>query len=137
MKRSAQAQWQGTGKEGSGTISTQSKVLNESPYAFSTRFEREPGTNPEELIAAAHAACFTMKLSFNLSAAGFPPDKLITTCTITLADGHITASELEVDGKIPNIAPEVFQNLVTDAKTNCPVSRLLNTKITCEANLTR
>ncbi len=137
MKRSAYAKWQGTGKEGSGSISTDSDTLNEVPYSYLSRFENDPGTNPEELIAAAHAGCFTMKLSFNLTEAGFPPDQLSTNCEITLADGKISQSHLQVEAKVRSIQPDVFQELVADAKTNCPVSKLLNTNITCEAKLSR
>lgn len=135
MKRTAKAQWQGTGKEGKGTITSQSKFLNEVPYSFVTRFQNDPGTNPEELIAAAHAGCFTMKLSFNLTEAGFPPDQLTTECAITLTDGKISASDLQVEGRVPAITPEKFQELLADAGKNCPVSLLLNTKINCEGKL--
>jgi len=137
MKRSAYAKWQGTGKEGSGNISTDSDTLNEVPYSYLSRFENDAGTNPEELIAAAHAGCFTMKLSFNLTAAGFPPDQLSTHCEITMEDGKISQSHLHVEAKVRSIQPDVFQELVADAKTNCPVSKLLNTHITCEAKLSR
>src|SRR3954468_13475912 len=98
MKRFATANWQGTGKEGKGNLTTQSGVLNKTPYAFNTRFENEKGTNPEELIAAAHAGCFSMKLSFNLTKAGFPPQSIDTQCEITLdpAKGEVTDSVLTV-----------------------------------------
>jgi lipoyl-dependent peroxiredoxin len=137
MKRSAYAKWQGTGKEGSGSISTDSDTLNEVPYSYLSRFENDPGTNPEELIAAAHAGCFSMKLSFNLTQAGFPPDQLFTNCEITMEDGKISQSHLRIEAKIHSIQPDVFQELVEDARKNCPVSKLLNTNITCDATMTR
>jgi osmotically inducible protein OsmC len=137
MKRTATANWRGTGKEGKGTISTQSQVLNKSQYAYVTRFENGAGTNPEELVAAAHAGCFTMKLSFNLTKAGFPPENIDTSCEITLdpAKGEITDSKLTVNAKVPGISEESFQEQVKDAEKNCPISKLLNTKISCEAKL--
>src|SRR6185503_7056583 len=110
MKRSATAHWQGTGKEGKGTLTTQSNVLNKSPYAYNTRFENEKGTNPEELIAAAHAGCFSMRLSFNFTKAGFPPDSIDTNCEVTLepGKGEITNSDLKVKAKVPGISKEKF-----------------------------
>ena len=137
MKRSATANWQGTGKEGKGNVSTQSTVLNKTPYAFSTRFENEAGTNPEELVAAAHAGCFTMKLSFVLTKAGFPPDNIDTKCEITLdpAKGEITNSDLTVTAKVPGISKEKFDESVADAKVNCPLSKLLKAEISCTAAL--
>lgn len=137
MKRHATANWKGTGKEGKGTISTQSKALSSASYSYSSRFEDGPGTDPEELAAAAHAGCFTMKLSFNLSAAGFAPDNIDTRCDITLdpAKGEITESHLTVKAKVPNISKEKFDELVADAKANCPLSKLFNTNITYEATL--
>lgn len=135
MKRTAQAVWNGSGKEGKGHLTTQSSVLNQTAYSFNTRFENGIGTNPEELIAAAHAGCFTMKLSFNLSGAGHVPDELNTTCTITLENGAITNSHLVLQAKVPGISPEKFEELVKDAEKNCPVSKLLNTSITVEFTL--
>jgi osmotically inducible protein OsmC len=137
MKRFATAHWEGTGKEGKGHLSTQSSVLNKSNYAWNTRFEETPGTNPEELIAAAHAGCFSMKLSFNLTKAGFPPASIDTRCEITLdpAQGKITESNLNVKVKAPGIPKNVFDEQVQDAKANCPVSKLLNTNITMSASL--
>ena len=135
MSRSATAKWHGTGKEGNGTLSTQSGVLKESNYSYKTRFEDAPGTNPEELIAAAHAGCFSMKLSFVLTAAGFPPDEIETTCEITLADGSITKSHLKVHAKVPGIDQQKFDESTKDAKENCPVSKVLNTDISLEATL--
>src|SRR3954471_4632226 len=125
MIRSATANWQGTGKEGKGTLSTQSNLLNKANYSFTTRFENAPGTNPEELIAAAHAGCFSMKLSFVLVAAGFTADNIDTKCEITLDSGTITLSHLTVNAKVPGISKEQIDAAVADAKANCPVSKLL------------
>jgi osmotically inducible protein OsmC len=135
MKRTATANWKGSGKEGKGTTSTQSGVLNNTQYSYSSRFEEGVGTNPEELIAAAHAGCFTMKLSFVLGAAGLTPANIDTKCTITLDNGAITESHLEVKATVPGIDDAKFQEAVKDAKANCPVSKLLNTNITYEAKL--
>lgn len=135
MKRNATAQWLGTGKEGTGTLSTQSKTLNNTPYSFVSRFENGAGTNPEELVAAAHAGCFSMKLSFNLTNAGFPPTSINTSCDITLDQGSVTESHLKVKAVVPNISKEKYLELVQDAEKNCPISKLLNTKIVCEAEL--
>ncbi len=135
MKRTAIAVWNGTGKEGSGHLSTQSTVLTKQQYSFSTRFENGVGTNPEELIAAAHAGCFTMKLSFGLSGAGFVPKELKTTCEITLENGRITNSHLILHAQVDNVDAAKFAELVKDAETNCPVSKLLNTKISVEYTL--
>lgn len=136
MKRNATAIWQGTGKEGKGTLSTPSKVLSNTPYSFKTRFEEGVlGTNPEELVAAAHAGCFTMKLSFNIDAAGFTADQLETKCEINFENGAITNSHLTVAAKIKGITKEKFDEAVADAEKNCPISKLLNTKITVSANL--
>lgn len=135
MKRYANAVWQGTGKEGKGHLSTQSTILDKTQYSFSSRFENGPGTNPEELAAAAHAGCFTMKLSFVLNAAGFTADSLETRCDITLEDGSITESHLNVKASVPGINEEQFAAAVADAKANCPISKLYNTNITHEAVL--
>ena len=135
MKRHATAVWSGTGKEGKGNLSTQSTVLNKTQYSYSSRFENGVGTNPEELVAAAHAGCFTMKLSFVLNAAGFTPDEIETRCDITLDNGSITESHLTVKASIPGIAKDQFDAAVADAKANCPISKLLNTNITHEATL--
>lgn len=137
MKRNATAVWNGTGKEGSGNLSTQSTVLSNTQYSFLSRFEQGIGTNPEELVAAAHAGCFNMKLSFVLGAAGFTADEINTKCEITLdpAAGSISGSHLTVTAKIPNISAEQFETAVADAKANCPISKLLNTNITHEATL--
>ena len=135
MKRNATAVWQGTGKEGKGHLSTQSTTLDKTQYSFSSRFEEGVGTNPEELVAAAHAGCFTMKLSFVLNAAGFTADNIETRCDITLADGTITESHLTVKATVPGINEEQFAAAVADAKANCPISKLYNTNITHEAVL--
>jgi osmotically inducible protein OsmC len=135
MNRTATAKWNGSGKEGNGSLTTQSSVLNNTQYSYLSRFENGVGTNPEELIAAAHAGCYTMKLSFALGAAGFTPDNIETTCTITLDNGAITQSHLVVKAKVPGIDAEKFKAAADDAKANCPVSKLLNTNITMEASL--
>jgi len=132
MKRTATAAWNGSGKEGSGTLTTQSQVLNKTAYSYISRFENGTGTNPEELIAAAHAGCFTMKLSFVLGGAGFTPTSLETTCTVTLDNGAVTESHLAVKGNVPGISKEDFKKHVEDAKANCPISKALNTYITLE-----
>ena len=137
MKRTATAIWNGSGKDGSGNLTTQSTTLNKTQYSFKSRFEQGVGTNPEELVAAAHAGCFSMKLSFVLGAAGFTADEINTKCEITLdpAAGAISESHLTVTAKIPGISPEQFEAAVADAKANCPISKLLNTNITHEAKL--
>ena len=135
MKRKATAVWNGTVMEGSGTLSTQSTVLQNTPYSFKSRFAENPGTNPEELIAAAHAGCFTMKLSIVLQELGFPPETLETTATITLDNGTITNSHLELKSKVPGISREVFDDAVKDAELNCPISKVLDTNITVAAEL--
>lgn len=135
MKRNATAVWNGSGKEGKGTVSTQSNILNQTQYSYSSRFEQGTGTNPEELVAAAHAGCFSMKLSFVLGAAGFTPDQINTSCNITLENGAVTTSELKVSAKVPGITAEKFKECAEDAKANCPISKLLNCNITMEASL--
>ncbi len=135
MIRHATAVWQGSGKEGKGNLTTQSTVLNNTQYSFNTRFADGVGTNPEELVAAAHSGCFTMKLSFVLNEKGFTADTLTTKCNITFENGAITKSHLIVEAKIPGISGEVFQQAVTEAEKDCPISKLLNTTITSEAKL--
>ncbi|MDB5211512.1 MAG: peroxiredoxin, OsmC subfamily [Sediminibacterium sp.] len=135
MKRTATAVWNGSGKEGSGNLTTQSTTLNKTQYSFNSRFAEGVGTNPEELMAAAHAGCFTMKLSFVLGAAGFTPESLETSCAISLEDGTITKSELSVKANVPGITPEKFQECAADAKANCPVSKAYNMDISLEASL--
>ena len=135
MSRNATALWHGGGKDGHGHLTTQSGVLKELKYSYKTRFEDEPGTNPEELIAAAHAGCFTMKLSFVLGEAGFTPDQIETKCDITLADGAITKSHLTVKAKVSGIDKAKFDECAENAKKNCPVSKSLNTDISMEASV--
>lgn len=135
MKRNASANWQGTGKDGKGTVTTQSTVLNSTPYSYKSRFEDGNGTNPEELIAAAHAGCFTMKLSFLISGAGFTPENLDTKATVTLENGAVTGSHLELKAKVPGLDAAKFAELAEEARTNCPISKLLNTEITLDASL--
>jgi lipoyl-dependent peroxiredoxin len=135
MKSFATANWKGTGKEGNGTLSSKSKVLENTSYDFRSRFEDGTFTNPEELVAAAHAGCFSMKLSFVLGAAGFTPDSIDTKCTITLEAGAVTNSHLEVTATVPGIDAAKFAECAADAKANCPISKLLNTEITMEAVL--
>src|SRR3954471_9252597 len=135
MKRFATANWKGSGKEGKGTTTSQSGVLNNTQYSFSSRFADGIGTNPEELVAAAHADCFTMKLSFALNEAGFTADNIDTKCTITLDNGSITSSHLEVKASVPGIDAAKFADVAADAKANCPISKLLNTNISMDASL--
>ena len=137
MKRNATAVWNGSGKEGSGTVTTQSTTLSDTQYSYKSRFEEGTGTNPEELIAAAHAGCFTMKLSFTLGEMGFTPTKLETKCDITLdpSQGAITESHLTVKGTVPELSEEQFKQAVSKAEKECPVSKLLNAKISSEATL--
>ena len=139
MKRSAQAKWQGDLKSGTGTISTASGTLATTPYSFRSRFEQGKGTNPEELLAAAHAGCFTMALSAQLGEAGLKATSLETSCTITLEqkDGgfEITESHLELKAKVPGATAEAFEKATKAAETGCPVSKLFNTKITLDAHL--
>ncbi len=135
MKSFATANWKGTGKEGSGTLSSKSKVLENTSYDFRSRFEDGTFTNPEELVAAAHAGCFSMKLSFVLGAAGFTPGSIDTKCTITLEAGAIISSHLEVKAAVPGIDAAKFADCAAEAKTNCPISKLLNTEITLDARL--
>ena len=135
MARHATAVWNGSGKEGSGTLTTASTVLDKTQYSFKSRFEEGVGTNPEELVAAAHAGCFTMKLTFTLGEAGFTPDEIETRCDITFKDGSITESRLTVKAKVPGIEKDKFDACAKDAKENCPISKLLNTNITMEATL--
>jgi len=135
MIRTATAVWNGSGKEGNGNLTTQSTVLNKTQYSFNSRFESGVGTNPEELVAAAHAGCFTMKLSFVLGAAGFTPETLETKCELTFENGAITKSHLILQAKVPGISKEQFEEAVKDAETNCPISQLLKTVISSEATL--
>ncbi|MCW1986466.1 osmotically inducible protein OsmC [Novosphingobium capsulatum] len=135
----ASARYEGLGKPGKGSISTASGVLSDQPYGFGTRFEGKPGTNPEELIAAAHAACFTMATSFALAKAGYADGTLDTTAKVTLeADGDgfkVTRSALALKAAIPGIAESDFAKIADEAKANCPISRLLNCEVTLERTL--
>lgn len=135
MIRQATAVWKGSGKEGNGHLTTQSTVLNQTQYSFNSRFAEGVGTNPEELVAAAHSGCFAMKLSFNLGGAGFTPEMLEVNCKITLDNGTITQSHLTLSAKVPGISAEKFAELVADAEKNCPISMLLNTEISVEYTL--
>jgi lipoyl-dependent peroxiredoxin len=135
MKRKANAVWNGSGKDGKGHLTTQSSTLNKTQYSYKSRFEEGTGTNPEELIAAAHAGCFAMKLSFVLQEAGFTADELNTECVVTLENGAVTQSELTLKAKIPGITQEKFQQCADDAKANCPISKLLNANISLNASL--
>ena len=139
MERKASAVWKGNLKDGRGTISTPSGVLSDAQYSFSTRFEERKGTNPEELIAAAHAACFSMALSGQLGEAGLNAESINTTAVVTLektnAGSTITAVHLVVTAKVPGAEQQAFEKAANNAKAGCPVSRLLNAKITMEAKL--
>lgn len=135
----ASARYEGFGKEGKGSITTKSGVLDQQPYGFGTRFEGQPGTNPEELIAAAHAACFTMALSFGLARAGYSGDSLETSAAVTLdqVEGgfEISSSALTLVAKVPGIGAEEFAAIAKEAEMNCPVSKLLDCEITLEHSL--
>ena len=139
MKRKASAEWQGDLKTGKGNVSTDSGVLQKSAYSFTTRFENEKGTNPEELIAAAHAGCFTMALSAELGKASLVPQSLRTTATVTLdkldSGWTVTESHLEVVGKVPGASAEAFRTAAQAAEAGCPISRLLKARITMDAKL--
>ena len=139
MIRKAHAVWRGTGRDGTGDLTTDSGVLSHTPYSFKTRFESAPGTNPEELIAAAHAGCFTMALAFQLQAAGFTPEELTTEAAVSLVpDGggfKIERSALTLRAKAPGLDKAKFDELAGVAEKNCPVSRLLNAEITLDATL--
>lgn len=135
MKRNATAVWHGTLKEGNGVLTTQSKVLDNSQYSFKTRFEDGIGTNPEELVAAAHAGCFTMQLSAYITEAGHEIESLETNCEIVLDNGTITNSNLKVTGKIKGISAADFEAHVAKAEKNCPISKLLNAEISATATL--
>jgi osmotically inducible protein OsmC len=137
MKRTSNAHWNGNIKEGKGEISTQSTVLNKTQYSFNTRFAEGKGTNPEELIAAAHAGCFAMKLSFELNAAGFTADELNATATVTLdpAKGQITKSHIDLKAQVPGISAEKFAEIAEKAEKECPVSQVLNAEVSLTAEL--
>jgi osmotically inducible protein OsmC len=139
MIRKAKAVWRGTGRAGTGQLSTDSGVLAETPYSFRTRFENEKGTNPEELIAAAHAGCFTMALAFQLQGAGFTPTELTTEAAVSLEpEGQgfrITRSALTLRANVPKLDEAAFAKMAGEAEKNCPVSKVLNAQITLDAKL--
>jgi len=135
MKRNATAVWNGSLKEGAGKLTTQSKTLENTQYSFKSRFEEGVGTNPEELVAAAHSGCFAMQLSAYIGEAGFEVESVETKCDINLENGTITSSHLTVNGKIKGISNETFQELVTKTEKNCIISKLLNAEITSTAIL--
>lgn len=136
MIRHATAVWNGSGKEGNGQLTTQSTVLTNTQYSYLSRFESGIGTNPEELIAAAHAGCFAMKLSFVLGAAGFTPEKLETKCEITFVEGVVSKSHLILTAKVPGISKEKFDECVKEAETNCPISVLLGKGLAISSDAT-
>ncbi|MGA7687574.1 MAG: OsmC family protein [Terriglobales bacterium] len=139
MERKASAVWKGGLKDGSGAVSSASGILSNTPYSFKTRFENNPGTNPEELIAAAHAACFSMALSAQLGGANLTPESINTSATLTMekldSGWTITAVVLDVAAKVPGASAEAFNKAAADAKAGCPVSKVLNAKITMNAKL--
>jgi len=139
MIRKAKAVWRGTGRAGTGDLSTDSGVLAKTPYSFKTRFENEKGTNPEELIAAAHAGCFTMALAFQLQTAGYTPTELSTEAAVSLdPDGQgfrISSSALTLRATVPNLEQATFARIARDAEQNCPVSKVLKAQITLDAKL--
>ena len=139
MIRKARAAWRGTGRDGAGDLTTDSGVLSQSPYSFKTRFEGEPGTNPEELLAAAHAGCFTMALAFAMQQAGYTPTELLTEAAVSLdsegAGFRITRSALTVTAEVPGLDKATFDELAAGAEKNCPVSKLFNAQITLDATL--
>ena len=139
MKRSASAVWKGGLKDWRGTVSTETGALSKVPYTFSMRFENEKGTNPEELVAAAHAACFSMALSLFMANEGLKPESIETTCSVTFENVNgawtVTASHLQTSVRSPNASPAAFQKAADGAKAGCPISRLLNTKTTMDARL--
>jgi lipoyl-dependent peroxiredoxin len=139
ITRTARAEWQGTGKEGKGTLTTQSGVLSATPYGFNNRFGDEKGTNPEELIGAAHAGCFAMALAFALQGAGFTPTRLAVSAAVRLepegAGFKISKSDLKLEAAVPNIDRDQFQKLAEGAKAGCPVSKVLNAEITLDWQL--
>jgi lipoyl-dependent peroxiredoxin len=139
MERKASAVWKGGLKDGKGTVSSASGVLSNTPYSFMTRFENTPGTNPEELIAAAHAGCFSMALSAQLGGANLKPESISTQATLTMekldSGFTITAVHLDVVAAVPGASAEAFNKAAQDAKAGCPVSKVLNAKITMNAKL--
>ena len=135
FNRKANAQWLGSGKEGKGNLSTASGVLEKTQYSFSTRFEDGKGTNPEELVGAAHAGCFAMQLSFLLGEAGFTPDSLDVEATVSFEDGSVTTITLDLKGKVLGITPDKFKEVAQNAKEVCPISKLMKADIVLNASL--
>ena len=138
MKRTANVVWNGNGEDGNGTLSTQSGAIKNLPYNFKMRFQNEDGqlgTNPEELIAAAHAGCFNMKLSFVLNEANFNPEELSTEALLSFEDGEVTSIDLKLNAKVPGITDEKFNELAKEAKENCPISGVLNCQINLNSHL--
>ena len=138
MKRKINAIWKGDGADGTGVLTAQSGAFNDMPYSFKTRFKNDDGTlgtNPEELIAAAHAGCFNMKLSFVLNESDYNPEELNTDAVLTFEDGKVISIELNLKAKVPNIDEEKFQELAEEAKENCPISGVLNCDIILKATL--
>jgi osmotically inducible protein OsmC len=135
IKRSATAHWEGSGKTGNGTLSTQSTVLNSTQYSYNTRFEDGVGTNPEELVGAAHAGCFSMKLAFVLQAAGFTADSIDTKATVILDNGAISDVHLETSVKVAGVTQAQLEEYTADAKANCPISKSLTSNITLTTTL--
>ncbi|MBN7811844.1 OsmC family protein [Algoriphagus sp. H41] len=135
MKRSASAIWLGTLKKGVGNLSSQSKILNNTPYSFVSRFQNQTGTNPEELLAAAHASCFAMQVSADLTVAGYKPEEIKTEAAISLDNGTISKSALKLEAKVPGISQDQFFKIAYKSKENCPVSKVYNLEITLEAQL--
>lgn len=133
--RKASALWKGSGKEGKGTLTTASGVLEKTPYSFSTRFTDEKGTNPEELVGAAHAGCFAMKLSFLIGEAGYTPDSLDVKATVTFEDGAVTKIHLDLVGKVPGMEAGEFKKAAENAKQTCPISNLLKAEISLSASM--
>jgi osmotically inducible protein OsmC len=135
MKRTATAVWTGSIKEGNGNLTTQSSSLDQTQYSYTSRFEEGTGTNPEELIAAAHAGCFAMKLSGVLGEAGFTPDSLEATSAVTIENGAIKSSHITLKARVKDIDEQKFQQCADEAKANCPVSKALNMNISLDAEL--
>ena len=135
FNRKANAQWLGSGKDGKGNLTTASGVLDKTQYSFSTRFEDGKGTNPEELVGAAHAGCFAMQLSFLLGEAGFTPDTLDVEATVSFEDGNVTTITLDLKGKVPGITSDKFKEVAQNAKEVCPISKLMKADIVLNASL--
>ena len=135
MKRTATAVWNGSGKDGNGKLTTQSTALQQVQYSYKSRFEQGTGTNPEELVAAAHSGCYSMKLSFVLGAAGFAPESIETTAAIDFENGVVAGSHLTVKAKVPGISEEKFKECAEEAKATCPISKALSIPISMDASL--